>query len=341
MSKFRLRVLFSMFLVVALVAMLAAGCSPTDEGDNGEGQAEDKWPEHEIRLIVNYAAGGGADTSARQLQPYLEKYLGVPVVIDNREGGNGVIGATMLKESKGDGYTLGVMTAPHLEFSIVTMDAPYTLDDFDFVGVHVADPGMIRIHKDETRFSTFEELLAYAKDHPGEVKFSVSSVTSSNYLGLKVIEEAAGVEFNIVNFDGGNPARVALAGRHVDGTHAGVFNSQHIAEDTKCIAVHYNENKWPDITDNAPTVNEVLGTTTIDTGSFYFMFAPATLKQNYPERFEKICDAYEQALNDPEFIQAMKDAGEYEKWIYMDHETAEQWFSDNVKAFESMKKYFE
>lgn len=338
MLKSRLAVLLSLLLVFALIGSLAVGCGEKKADDPTP--VVDNWPEREIRVIVPFAAGGGTDTSARQIQPYLEKQLGVPLVIDNRGGGNTIIGTTMLKEARPDGYTIGVFAAPHFDFSIVTLGAPYKLEDFEIVGVHAADPGLIRIHKDETRFTNFQELIEYARKHPGEVTFSVSAITSSNYLGLKIIEQEMGVEFNIVNFDGGNPARVALAGKHVDATHAGVFNSLHIADDSKVIAVHYHENKWPDITDNAPTINELLGKAVADTGSFYFMIAPAQVKVQYPARFEKLCQAYEAALMDPEFIEAMKKIGEDTKYIYLDHVQGTEFFKLSISALEKYKDFF-
>lgn len=350
MFKSRYMLMLSLLLVVSLLGGFLLGCgddAAVDEAPDEEpveeepAEVDDGWPEREIRVIVPFDAGGGTDTTARQMQPYVEEALGVPLAIDNRGGGNTIIGTELMVNAEADGYTIGMFAAPHFDFSVVTLDAPYDLDDFAQLGMFALDPGIIRIHNDEDRFRTLEELIDYARDNPGEVTFSVSSVTSSNYLGLKLIEEAAGVEFNIVAFDGGNPARVALAGRHVDATHAGVFNSLHVEEDTFVIAVHYNENLWPEFTDEARTVNEILGQELSDTGSFYFAMAPVGVKENYPERYQKLVDAFESAMNNPEFRELLAETGDDKKYIYTDPEGARRHFGSSFDSIGKYREFFE
>lgn len=331
--------LFGVGLVTVLFVggLLFAGCG------NGEADTEDEeWPQQEIRVIVNFDEGGGTDTSARQLQPYLEEELGVPLVIENQGGGNTTIGTAMVADADPDGYTIGIHGAPHFEFGLHTIDVPYEYEDFAFPGMHVYDPGMIRIHENVDYIDDFADFVEYGIENPDELEGSVSATTSSNFLGIKMIEEATGAEFNTVAFDGGNPARTALAGEHVCFTHANVYNSLHIEDNTEVIAVHYDENNWPELTDDAPTVNEVLmeeGYITEDekvgtTGSYYFMITRSEFKEEYPERWETLVEAYENAVTNEEFLEEMEEIGEKGKWIFNDPEESQEYFDESMETVE-------
>ena len=121
-------------LVVALIVALLSGCAkpkPTSTNGKDTSKPQVKFPEHEVTMVVPWAAGGSADTLARLVSKYTEKYLGKPIVVTNRDGAGGTIATTEVAKAKPDGYTLifeavGVYTTqPHVK------NVNYKLSDFD------------------------------------------------------------------------------------------------------------------------------------------------------------------------------------------------------------------
>jgi len=109
-----------------------------------------------------------------------------------------------------------------------------------------------------------------------------------------------------------------------------------IAKDTKVIAVQVEENKLPELTDNAQTVGEVLGQKVLNTGAVYGFFAPAALKEQYPERYEKLVKAIENVCKNPDYVAVLAKTQEEGKIDYKDTETAEKYIKD---SYEEMKNF--
>jgi len=294
---------------------LLAGCAtggetaePSDEGFDGQN----------VPVIVPPAAGGGLDTTFRQIQPYLEDALGTTVVIENIDGGGSALGSSRAARDE-ECTTILAQAIPHLLFTYITQEVDYDLDTFAAIAGVTIEPSVIRVHKD-AKWQTMEDLIADAKQRPGEISFSVSQKTSSNYVGLLAIEDALGVDFNIVDFNGGGPARTAVVSGEVDATHAGAFGSLAIADDSRVLAVDEPENLWPDITDNAPTMNEAFGLDLGSSGSTYNMWATAACAENYPARYQALVDAVRTAVQDPGYLADLEAVGESDKVGYLEPE---------------------
>jgi len=291
------RVPFRIILALLGIAVLLVGTAA---------QSADEFPKKEIRLIVPSSPGGTVDTAARTVQPFWEKQLGVPLVVENRPGGNLALGFTLAAKAAPDGYTIGVYAAPHLQFTILTQKVEYNVDSFSFIGSFGFDPGVIRVHRDAP-YNDLKGFLAWVKQQPkGSVSVSVSAGTSSNVLGLREIERLAGVEFNIVPFKGGTEARLAVAGKHAVATHTQIFVSRSVARDTKVIAVHYHKNDWKDLTDNAKPIKEETGWDVMDTGSGSGFLVTSKLQKEHPDRFDKLVKTYKAAIESKDFLDRMK-----------------------------------
>ncbi len=320
-------------LLVIVVVFALAGCgdksetevskkesvetTSNDENTKNEESKKDDYPNKTIRFVVPSSAGGGFDTTTRQIQPYFEKALGAQFAVENHSGGGTAIGTKLVTEGDGDGYTIMITGTPHLQFSYLTTDVGYKLEDLVPIGSATFDPGVIRV-QDDAPWKDLNELIEYAKTQPkGKLKASVSFRTSNNFLALKQLEKATGVEFTIVPYGGGSEARTALLSGEVDLTHAGAFNSLNIEQGTRVIGVQHSSNDWPDVTDNAKTFNEQLGTNIPNNSSTYGIFVKAEVKEKHPERYQKIVDAYKKALEDTAFIDVMTKAGEIDKIRYI------------------------
>ena len=310
-------------LTLAVLPLLAvAACGGDDgtdtaaEGSSDSGAVEQPLSGERIRFIVPTSAGGGFDTTARQIQPYLEEALDATLVVENLEGGGYAIGTQTAINAGGDCKTLLFHAVPHLTFSYLTQEVDYTLEDLAPVAGLTTEPGMYRV-RDDAPWNSFEELIEDAKARPNEIRLSVSDLTTSNFVAVKQLEEATGADFNVVPYDGGGPARTALIAGEVDVTEAGVFNSLAIDEGTKVLAVNQPENLWPDITDEAPTTSEALGMDLPPDASNYGMFVPQSCADENAETYEAIKEAVATAIENPEFVSTLEELGEADKLEYL------------------------
>lgn len=297
--------------------LLIAACGGDDAGGDASGDgsgdsAAGSLEGERIRFIVPTSAGGGFDTTARQLQPYLEEELGATITVENLVGAQTAVGMQAALSAEQNCTSISLQGIPHMQFSYLLQDVNYDGESFSAVGGISSEPGVIRVLNDAP-WQTLEELVEFAKANPGDVSFSTSGETSNNNLALLRLQEAADVEFNVVQYDGGGPARTGLISGEVDATHAGVFNSLSIDDATRVLAVHTDENRWAELTDDAPTVNEALGTDVPPSASNYGILVPAGCEADHPERYQALVDALQASLANPEYQATLEELGELEK----------------------------
>jgi tripartite-type tricarboxylate transporter receptor subunit TctC len=295
------------FAVAAVLSLTLAGASFAAQ------PLADGFPSGPITIIVAQAAGGAVEAGARVWQPFVEKELGVPLNFEFREGAAGQIGLTVLQESEADGYSLGVSNAVAVESSILLQTAPYKLEDFESLTITFNDVGILMAHKDEP-YNTLSELIAYAKTlPPGELTVGVPSITDVNVVGLLQLEEATGVDFNIVSFNGGGKARTALAGHHIPLGAFMYFGSTTVAEETKLLGVNMDTTDIAALKD-LETFNEIAGKKMDDIYSISNVYAPKGFRAAYPERYTFLIEAFRRAFASPELLAQLK-ALDQEGWL--------------------------
>ena len=232
--------------------------------------------------------------------------------MQNLEGGGHAIGTQSAINRPQDCSTIMVHGVPHFNFSYLAQAVDYDLLDMaPLVGLGI-EPGVIRVRADSP-WNSMQDLIDAALANPGEIRVSLSTATSNNFVGMLDIQDATGAEFNLIPYDGGGPSRTALLSGEVDVTHAGVFNSLSIADDTKVLAVQQPENLWPDITDKAPTLKEALGMEIADNASNYVAMVPEGCRTDYPLRYQAMVDALNAAIEDPEYLMSLESLGEVDK----------------------------
>jgi tripartite-type tricarboxylate transporter receptor subunit TctC len=177
-------------------------------------RAED-YPTHPITIIVPSPAGGGTDTQARILAPQLSKLLGQPVVIENRGGASGNIGAQAVAKAEPDGYTLLAMISSHVMNPFVLKSVPYDIDhDFAMISRTVTAPEVL-VGTPSLPAKTLKELLAYMKANPGKVAFGSAGVGSLSHLIVELFQQDAGVRLLHVPYRGTQPALNDVLGGQV------------------------------------------------------------------------------------------------------------------------------
>ncbi|NLU24607.1 MAG: tripartite tricarboxylate transporter substrate binding protein [Clostridiales bacterium] len=168
----------------------------------------------QINLIVPYAAGGASDTTARIYASELEKALGTTVTVTNITGASGATGLEKVKNATPDGYTIAYMPVESTMLRALGLTNLST-DDFKFIGRAMTIPAAVTV-KADSPWNTLEDLLNYAKDHPGEVRIGNSGTGSIWHVAAASIEDKCGVKFTHVPFDGAAPAVTALVGGNIE-----------------------------------------------------------------------------------------------------------------------------
>jgi tripartite-type tricarboxylate transporter receptor subunit TctC len=176
------------------------------------------YPSRPIRLVVGFAAGGTTDFMARLLADKLREPLGQIVVVENRTGANGALGAEFVAKSEPDGYTLYFTTAgvaavyPHLGAS-----PPYDpIKDFVAIG-RVAFNSTMLVVNARMPVNSATELAALARQNPGRITIAITGIGSVSHLGLALFQAAAAVRFLQVPYRGASPAMTDLLGGQLDG----------------------------------------------------------------------------------------------------------------------------
>ena len=150
--------------------------------------AKDDWPSRPIKIIVPSSPGGGTDVYARLLAFGLTDALKQQVVVDNRPGGNAVIGAQATARSAPDGYTLMVSASPALLLNpLIYKNLPYDADkDFAPISAGVISPLVFVVHP-SVKVHTLAELVAIGRKEPGRLNFGSAQLTSTTSLGVKIL----------------------------------------------------------------------------------------------------------------------------------------------------------
>jgi len=190
-----------------LSALLLAACAV--------GAVAQDYPHRPLRLVVPFAAGGGADIVARAVAEPLAKRLGQPIVVDNKPGGGATLGADMVAKSAPDGYTLLYTTpGPQMANPFLMARLPYDPDkDLVPVSKVAIVPNVLVVHPDVPA-RTVQEFIAYAKAHPGKVSFASAGIGASSHLAGELFKQLAGIDLLHVPYRGTSLALTdLLAGR--------------------------------------------------------------------------------------------------------------------------------
>jgi tripartite-type tricarboxylate transporter receptor subunit TctC len=173
------------------------------------------YPSKPIRLIVTFAAGGGTDLVARAVSPKLSENLGQPMVVDNRAGANGAVGADALAKAAPDGYTLCMCAAGTLAVGPHLTKQPFdTFKDFVPVSLVAISPFVVTVHPG-VKATSVSELIELAKANPGKINFGSSGIGGAPHLSTELFKHMAGVDMVHVAYKGLGPAITDLLGGQI------------------------------------------------------------------------------------------------------------------------------
>lgn len=168
------------------------------------------YPTQTIRIIVPFPAGGLNDTTARLLQPYLEKALGQTVIVDNRPGASGAVGTDAVAKATPDGHTLVVVASSHTVAPATNPKLPYDTErDLASIALLARNPLLFVVNA-KVPAKTLAEFIALAKENPGKFNYSSPGAASQTHLVTELLSGTAGIKMQHIPYRGGAPAMLAV-----------------------------------------------------------------------------------------------------------------------------------
>jgi tripartite-type tricarboxylate transporter receptor subunit TctC len=230
-----------------------------------------QYPQKTVRIMVPYAPGGGTDVIARNLAQKLSDAWGQPVVVENKPGGNGIIGTDVVLKSPPDGYNLVVVVGAHVVNQVLSKQLPYhAVNDVTPVSLLAQTPWVVVVGK-EVPANNLTELIAYAKKNPGKLRFG-SSEPSSRLAGEQ-FKQVAGVEMVHVPYKGGSQIMTDLLGGHIEVGFSSTFTvTPHYKSGKLKVLAVAGAKRDPSMPE-VPTAAEA-GLSGYETSVWYGMYAP-------------------------------------------------------------------
>ena len=183
------------------------------------------YPDRPIRMIVPSTPGGGTDLAARMVAPKLSEYLGQQIVIDNRGGASGNIGAELGARAAPDGYTLTAAVASLTSNASLMKKVPFDIErDFAPIAMTVIVPNLLASHP-SLPAANVKELIAHIKSRPGQMQFASAGVGSMPHLMMEFFVSSAGLKMIHVPYKGAGVALVDVIAGHVPVMAANILST--------------------------------------------------------------------------------------------------------------------
>ena len=276
----------SSFVAAALAAVLAAG-----------GAAAQDYPNRPIRLVVAFAAGGTTDFVARQLAERAKASLGQSIVVENKPGANGAIGAEYVAKSEPDGYTLFFSTAGALAINpTMRSDLPYDpIKDFTPI-VPVARNTVLFAVNPTLGVATAQEMIARAKEKPGTITVAITGVGAISHLAIEMLQIAAGIKLQYVPYRGAGQAVADFIGGQLNAMSAEVPVLMPQIKAGKATILAVSAQNRSDVLPEVPTFAE-LGYPDVIADNWSGVLAPP---KTPPAIVARLNQAFNAVVRDPE-----------------------------------------
>ncbi|QUS37336.1 tripartite tricarboxylate transporter substrate binding protein [Falsirhodobacter algicola] len=284
---FRLLETFKVQAAVLASAAVIAGAAPA---------LAQGYPEKPITWIVPDGAGGGLDSVVRTIAPYVARNLpnDATIVLKNLPGATQTIAVSAVHDARPDGYTIGQASVAPLTIMPHLGKTKYDgYEDFDLIA-NVFDAAHYMVVPGSSEFDSFEQLLDYAKAHPGEVKIGIDGVFNAQHLPLLGLEQAADVDLNEIVYQSSAETKKALLGGEID---AGIMPSHIIVAEEDSGSLRAVVDMMEVKADYLPDVPSLADLGYTPSQLFVGVIAPKGLPQDIRDT---LTGAVEAALADPE-----------------------------------------
>ncbi|MBN9428239.1 MAG: tripartite tricarboxylate transporter substrate binding protein [Burkholderiales bacterium] len=240
----------------------------------GVGSAQPAYPARQVRVIVPFPPGGGADFMGREIARRLSEALGQPFVVENRAGAAGIIGSELVAKAPADGYTLLLATTgTHSSNPVAYKDLPYhPLKDFSVVSIFADAPFMLCVNAG-LNINSFADLIAYSKLNPKALTYGSAGLGSSTHLGFEALKQLTGIQVEHVPYKGLPPAMADTLSGHVSMTFDSIPSALPHLNNGRIRVLGVGSAKRLQNLPNVPTIAEAAPGYTL--GSWYGLLAPA------------------------------------------------------------------
>ena len=229
-------------LLLALTLLPAHSLAATD------------FPKGPITYIIPFPPGGQSDVEARMQQPYLEKILGVPIVVNYMPGAGGALAWTKFAQAKPDGYTVCGINIPHIILQPLSQkDAAFKTDDLKPLCIFESTPIGLAVKKD-SKINSLKEFIEFAKANPGKVTVGISGKLSGHHMASLQFEKMTDTKLTLVTFTGAAPQVTNLLGGHVEAIWGN--SSDLVGYQTQMKILSIGTEKRMDVLPNFPTFQE-------------------------------------------------------------------------------------
>lgn len=242
--------------------------------------AQESWPAKPIKIVVPFAPGGTTDILARAVAPELGKALGQSVVVDNRPGAGGNVGAELVAKSAPDGYTFLMGTVgTHGINKALYAKLPYDPQkDFAPVTLVAGVPNVMVMNADKAKalnIHTVKDFIAYAKTHPGQLNMASSGNGTSIHLAGELFKSRTGVFMTHIPYRGSGPALMDLVGGNMDVMFDNLPSALPQIKGGKLKAFAVTSNQRSAAMPELPTIEEAGSLPGFEASSWFGLLAPA------------------------------------------------------------------
>jgi tripartite-type tricarboxylate transporter receptor subunit TctC len=215
----------------------------------------DDYPNRPVRLIIPFPPGGSNDVVGRVIAQHLSTGLGKQIIVDNRGGAGGVIGTDAASKAAPDGYTIAVISLAHA-VNPWLYKLPYDpIKSFVPIGIMGKGPNVLSVNP-EFPVKSVKELVALAKQKPGDIQYASAGVGSFQHLGAELFKLQAGVDMLHIPFKGGGPAMVDVMGGHTKVIFSSLVQTTPHIKSGKLRPLGVGSLQRSPVLPNVPTISE-------------------------------------------------------------------------------------
>ncbi|MGV2906171.1 Bug family tripartite tricarboxylate transporter substrate binding protein [Achromobacter sp. AGC25] len=270
--------------------------------------AAQDYPSRPITIVVPFSAGGGVDVMARLLVERLRDTLKQSIVVENKPGASGMLGAQYVSKAAADGYTLLLGSAGETAIN------PYVYKgrmlyapekDLAPVSLVTRVPNVLVVGP-SLKANNVGELVALAKAHPGRLTYATSGVGNPQHLNGALLQSIAGIDMVHVPYKGAAGQLADVAGGSVDMTFVSYAAAKPFIDAGRVKALAVTSAQRASFARNIPTIAETAGLAAYGLENWFGLFAPASTPANVVDRINQAVGA---ALQDPELAERLRDQG--------------------------------
>jgi tripartite-type tricarboxylate transporter receptor subunit TctC len=267
------------FVLSVVLSLAAAGVAAQSAAPQG-------YPVKPIRLVVPYPPGGPTDIQARAIAQKMTEAWQQQVVVDNRSGAGGVIGADIVAKAKGDGYTLGLVTSAHVTLPSLNAKMPYdAIDDFAAVSLVSSTPYVLVTHQ-SLGVKSVKELIGVLKAKPGQISFASTSSGGGSHIAGELFKMQAGVQMLHVPYKGSGAAMPDLLGGQVTVMFENIVSVSPYVKSGRLVALAVSSANRSPVMPGLATVAES-GLPGFDVTNWFAVLAPAATPKPIVEKLHR------------------------------------------------------